>query len=171
MSSAFWTWILPIFPEFRSNNSYRALLQRLSLYPKTNQLTSLDLCWFLEEVACFFHSWHLPAIDFSFLTSPLAWCLTPHSYLSIDPSLLVAASLILSHLCGCPLAPKELLLGPCQTQVHSSLISFTSCSNIQVAPDFHPMLTRLPAISASSLELSCSLLSDVLSLPHRIFYF
>lgn len=160
MSSAFWTWILPIFPEFRSNNRYRALLQRLALYPKTKQLISLDLCWFLEEeVAYFFHNWHLPAIDFSFLTSPLAWCLTPHLFLSIDPSLFVPASLIPSHLCGCPPAPKEFFLGPSQTQVRSSLISVTSCSNLQVAPDFHLMITRPPAISPlwSSPALYCQM--------------
>lgn len=143
MSSAFWIWMLPIFPEFWNNNRYKVcrgfhFTQRLL---KTNHHISLDLCWFLEEeLVWLFHSWHLPAI-FSFLTSPLMWCLTSPLYLSSNPSLLVAASPIPSHLCGCPLTPKEVFLGLSQTQVCSSLISFTSVSNLQAASDFLLMLT------------------------------
>lgn len=140
--------MLSVFSEFGSNNSVKALLQTLSLYPKISKDKSTHCTfhwpcadtWKTLLPVFFTAGIFLTLTYFSFLTSPMAWCLTSHFYLSIDPSLLVAASPIPSHLCGCPPTPKELFLGPSQTQVCSSLMSFISSSNLQAAPDFHLML-------------------------------
>lgn len=81
------------------------------------------------------YNWGLPAIDFFFLISLLAWMSHSSFHWSFYCFLIS-----FPPLCSCPTTPKNLSLGPSQAQVPFLPVPATSFSNLQATPDFYLLL-------------------------------
>lgn len=127
----------------------------------------------------YIYNWGLPAIDFlSFLIPLLTW-MSHSSLITFHWSSTLGHCCLISFppLCSCPRAPKDLSLGPSQTQVPSLLILATSFSNLQATPDFYLLLTGFlqcmpppwtsPALCCVTLSCLCLVIFFLLQLCKR----